>query len=704
MKRQYAYFLTVVFFLFLGLMPTTAMAQNFVNMDNNENVITVVDSNNEYKAISPANEVKTGIEDVNNISQNEPPVVSGQQGEKISSDSDTNLESTEGTSSLEETYIRIDVEKKWKGKVPEGKVATVQLIADGVNVEGKVLTLSQENNWKFFFENLPRYNKDGTEIKYDIKEIPIKGYSSKVLKRDVIKEQAYWVMIKAPNNLEANKNYLIAVQNWIPGNKHIYYFLSDNGNEQIVGLKAFDSTNVFKSIDNGGLSAPLNFGEFSYDEYADLNEIGAVLNNENIVWLYRNTNHSKHLQNKNTSNYITLQGENKNPINYFFITSQKDGWKQHENYNWGVNYTRNLVFDSGVTDFMTKISAIQQWGYPPRDHIRQYMNLPNGQSIGRTENPDHAGNFKFFLEIKEITYSFIIENKRKSSGIPTPPTPLTKDIHVKKAWELVDNQKPVDAIEVELYKNGEPTSQKLKLNASNNWSGAFKEVPVSDFSGGAQYEYTVKEVGETKGSIKFGENHFTVRYSGSAKDGFIITNRGETPEIPIPPLTIDIKVTKVWKDHLGNEMVSPVEKIEVELYKNGEATGKKLELNAKNNWSGEFRNLETTEKAGSANYYRYTLKEVMENGNRIKIDNNLYKVQYEGNMKNGFKIINSQEIIETPRKPEEPPKPRPNHFDTPNSLSPKTGDSVNWTLYMEMMMLSISVLMLLGIKRRKENH
>ncbi|WP_083799400.1 Cna B-type domain-containing protein [Peptostreptococcus stomatis] len=41
----------------------------------------------------------------------------------------------------------------------------------------------------------------------------------------------------------------------------------------------------------------------------------------------------------------------------------------------------------------------------------------------------------------------------------------------------------------------------------------------------------------------------------------------------IPP-TRDLKVTKVWKDKDNNYLVGPVEKIEVELYKDGVATGK----------------------------------------------------------------------------------------------------------------------------------
>ncbi|MFM1603137.1 Cna B-type domain-containing protein, partial [Helcococcus ovis] len=67
-------------------------------------------------------------------------------------------------------------------------------------------------------------------------------------------------------------------------------------------------------------------------------------------------------------------------------------------------------------------------------------------------------------------------------------------------------------------------------------------------------------------------------------------NKEKTPWTPMIPPTRNIKVTKDWKYVSGNNSEAPVDKIEVELYKDGIATGKKLELTKDNNWSGEFKN------------------------------------------------------------------------------------------------------------------
>ncbi|MFM1603135.1 Cna B-type domain-containing protein, partial [Helcococcus ovis] len=88
-----------------------------------------------------------------------------------------------------------------------------------------------------------------------------------------------------------------------------------------------------------------------------------------------------------------------------------------------------------------------------------------------------------------------------------------------------------------------------------------------------------------------------------------------TPWTPMIPPTRNIKVTKDWKLLTAEK---PVDKIEVELYKDGVATGKKLELNKNNNWIGEFKNLEVANGLGNINYHKYTVKEVGEKSYAIQ--------------------------------------------------------------------------------------
>ena len=114
----------------------------------------------------------------------------------------------------------------------------------------------------------------------------------------------------------------------------------------------------------------------------------------------------------------------------------------------------------------------------------------------------------------------------------------TRDLHVTKAWNLVGTEHPVEAIEVELYRNGEATGQTLTLSASNEWQGMFTNLPIGNPTDSTEYQYTVKEVGEVKGRIQFGERQFDVTYTGTMADGFTITNKEKPntpPDIPEEP-------------------------------------------------------------------------------------------------------------------------------------------------------------------------
>ena len=80
---------------------------------------------------------------------------------------------------LEPAQISIDVNKIWEGQAKES--ATVNLLADGRQVDS--VKLSKANEWKYTFENLPTVNnvEDKERIKYSIEEVPVDGYKATIL-------------------------------------------------------------------------------------------------------------------------------------------------------------------------------------------------------------------------------------------------------------------------------------------------------------------------------------------------------------------------------------------------------------------------------------------------------------------------------------------------------------------------------------------
>lgn len=313
---------------------------------------------------------------------------------------------------------------------------------------------------------------------------------------------------------------------------------------------------------------------------------------------------------------------------------------------------------------------------------------------------------------------FTVTNKEK------PEEPKTRDIKVSKRWDLAGSEKPVEKIDVELYRNGESTGKTLRLNAGNNWSGVFEGLEIADKeTPAAEYRYTIKEVGEVHGLIQFGGKEFEVSYSGDMTDGFTITNKEKPerpPEEPPTPPTRDIHIVKKW-DLVGND--KPVARIEIELYRDGKATGKVLELNESNNWSGSFTGLDVRDGSDPSRDYVYTVKERGENGGSLRFGDRDFDVSYEGSMESGFVITNKEKPEtppetppEEPEKPEEPGKPEepetpetpdvPDKPEKPNKPgkpgAPQTGVGSDVGLWAGLASLSAAALGLIGTKKRRD--
>ena len=166
----------------------------------------------------------------------------------------------------------------------------------------------------------------------------------------------------------------------------------------------------------------------------------------------------------------------------------------------------------------------------------------------------------------------------------------------------------------------------------------------------------------------------------------------ETPWTPMIPSTRNLKVTKKWLGTNGNKITAPVDKIEVELYKDGKATGQKLELNKANSWTGEFKDLKAYESIENSKAYEYTVKEVGENNNSIKLGNKLFKITYSGNMKDGIEVVNTESPALSPSIPSEKPK---------KSKLAKTGIGASASIYSGILAISGGIMLFLKKRNQK---
>mgnify|MGYP000908748127 FL=1 len=213
-------------------------------------------------------------------------------------------------------------------------------------------------------------------------------------------------------------------------------------------------------------------------------------------------------------------------------------------------------------------------------------------------------------------------------------------------------------------------------------SGYLKVTDIT-FEVDEQGKVTVKNANENE--VKANGNKLTVTDKTKSPTP-------ETPWTPMIPSTRNLKVTKEWLGTNGNKITAPVDKIEVELYKDGKATGQKLELNKANSWTGEFKDLKAYESIENSKAYEYTVKEVGENNNSIKLGNKLFKVTYSENMKDGIEVVNTESPALSPSIPSEKPK---------KSKLAKTGIGASASIYSGILAISGGIMLFLKKRNQK---
>ena len=182
-----------------------------------------------------------------------------------------------------------------------------------------------------------------------------------------------------------------------------------------------------------------------------------------------------------------------------------------------------------------------------------------------------------------------------------------RKIKVEKVWKGADDKPiaaPQGSITVTLQRKvgnvvDSGFSKTLTLTRGNGWKVTYPDegsLPERDSSSGSTYYYFV-----TEDSVPDGYN---VMYSYVDKNSVTQSEHGVTAggtaTITNQQQTDWLKVTKVWQDSDGKPLTENLPEITVHLYKivnsKGEDTGETLTLNAGNNWTGQFTELDPNTK------------------------------------------------------------------------------------------------------------
>ncbi len=433
------------------------------------------------------------------------------------------------------------------------------------------------NNWTVIFDNLPVY-EEGEEITYTVKEVNVPdGYTAS---GDGTEENDYTI-----------------INTHIPGLTSVSVNKIWNDNNDQDGVRPDEiQVELLKNGQETGNTVTLNAGNNWTDTFDNL---PTYENGEKITY---------------TVKEVTVDGYNVQ------ITT---------------NGENNFTITNTHTPDVTEITAKKQWNdNNDQDGVRpesvEFELYKNNEATGnkKTLTGDNwtviFDNLPVYEEGEEITYTVKevnVPDGYTASGDGTEENDYTiinthipglTSVSVNKIWNDNNDQDGVrpDEIQVELLKNGQETGNTVTLNAGNNWTDTFDNLPA--YEDGEKITYTVKEVTV---------DGYNVEITPNGENSFTITNT-HTPGVT------SINVNKVWNDNNDQDGVRPDE-IQVELLKNGQETGNTITLNERNSWKGTFNNLPVNENGEKITY---TVKEITVSG---------YAVNITQNSENNFTITNT---------------------------------------------------------------
>ena len=426
----------------------------------------------------------------------------------------------------------------------------VQLWANGEKY-GSPVTLNEANAWAYTWTDLDQ-KANGQDINYEIKEVKVPGYDTEIV---AIKDGNITITNKrTPSTTEIH-----GTKTWNDGDNQ------DHTRPDSIKVNLLANGTV---VDTKTVTAK---DGWKYDftdlpEYKDGEKIVYTVT-EDVVGGY-----STQLDGTDIINSYTPAKTS--------VTVNK-AWQDNNNQDGLRSNIRVQLYDDlgkKVGNVVT-LNANNNWQYT-------WTNLPlnrDGQPIIYSVKE---------LDIPEGYDSVIGQIKDGNITITNVHTPETINLKGTKTWDDKDNQDGERPDEITVYVTDDlgktVATQTVKPDQDGNWNYSFKDLPKYR-DGGQLITYTVHEA-EVPG------------YTTDVDKNNNLTNTHT-------PGKTSLRVTKAWNDNNNQDGIRPAS-IQVQLYADGKELGEPVTLNAANQWTYNWTDLDLR-KAGQD--IKYTVEEVGDN-------------------------------------------------------------------------------------------
>ena len=554
-------------------------------------------------------------------------------------------------------------------KIPIPKSITVNLLADGKIVATKVIT--EEDNWECNFENMPKYDeKDGHEIKYEVKEEPVKGY----------KATYHYLYF---GNFIINKSVVdVSVEKkWVGTPKdeaEVTLYRDYEVSEYDVLTETFKKSVKTEAVETIKLNKDNNWKH----TFKELQEMYTELGNV--------TKYKYYVKEKEIDGYKSvITGDEDKGFTITNIDTSKMSipvqkiWK-----GVPVEKVKIVLKADGVEKEVAELNYDNEWMYTfenldrvnpdnsvikytvEEEEIKGYKSFIKQRDAEDISKGVDITNYQYFnLKISKywniLPYLEAVPQKEHGFVRRKIENPLMMELYSKEK-SLV---KLPESITIHLYADGKLLYTKV-LTKEDNWAYVFNNIPMFDEKDGHLIKYEIKE-------------DLIPGYKTIIGSDYVVNMS-----------LIDIPVEKKW---LGN----PKDEVEISLYRDYDVkeynldTGEEIvtpktdlvttiKLNKANNWKYTFKDLEEfyADKISSSKY-KYYIKETSIEGYETEIKQN-----DENDIRKGIVITNRENPI---------PNPKPK----PGSKIPKTGIDTNIIMSLGLMTASGMGLGIYVKKKRK---
>ncbi len=389
----------------------------------------------------------------------------------------------------------VSVEKIWSdsenqdGKRPES--IQVQLKADSVK-RGETVTLDAAGGWKHTWENLPE-KSGGKTISYTVEEVSVpEGYEVSYSGQGTSK-------ITITNSHEAEKTEISGTKTWIdaddqdglrPDSIIIRLYANDTEIRHQEVSQATGWTWKFTDLDRYEDGKLINY-RITEDVVTGYTSV--ITGTSRVV----NTHVPEKITVSGTKTWVDNNNENgarpaqiviqllanNKPVEGKSVTVTV-------NENWSWSFTDLPKYEEGKEIIYTV----------SEEEVRDYTATVNGMNVTNTYDPEKTQ--------VTVTKQWVEENGY--TGIR--PAEITVQLYEDRLFDK---------------KVGNP----VVLNAGNNWTYTWNDLPKRKFLG--DVNYTVKEVGDVTGYI-------TGKPIENTTNNIVITNTLET---------VKVEGSKTWMDH-----------------------------------------------------------------------------------------------------------------------------------------------------------